>query len=168
MENEYEFTQQNNSQLIEKNIRLVYFVVSKEYPTYLRDEDIIQSGMLGLCKAAKYWDKRRSKFSTYATKCIRNEINQEFIRRKPTSKVVSLNTPIGEGDTLADVLVGESDIDYIDDSFYYQLTKAEQETLDQYNHGCSVGEIAISTGQGVQKIRKILRTIKLKWEKFND
>ena len=79
----------NKNELIEKNMNLVYFVISKYYPTFIHDEDIVQSGMLGLCKAADKWDESKSKFSTYAGRCIRNEINQEFIRRKPFSKVIS-------------------------------------------------------------------------------
>ena len=117
----------NRQQLIEDNMNLVYFIISREYPTYLQDEDIIQSGMLGLCKAANSWEER-GLFSTYAGRCIRNEIRQEFVRRKPHSKLVSLEANVNDESTLGDLIVGEEDVVYLDDEqFYSQLTKEELE-----------------------------------------
>ena len=88
-------------------MNLVYHIISRQYPTFIHDEDVIQSGMLGLCKAAESFDPKKGLFSTYAGRCIRNEINQEFIKRKPFSQTVSLDTKISEEGTLQDVLVGE-------------------------------------------------------------
>lgn len=157
----------NRQQLIEENMKLVYSVVTKEYPTYIHDDDIIQSGMLGLCKAAESWDESKSKFSTYAWRCIRNEINREFINRKPYNKVLSLDKPIGEDTTLGDVLVGEDDVWCVDDRFYEELTSDEQTVLRLDNMGFSTDEITERSGLGIQTVRKLLRTIRLKWRKFN-
>ena len=157
------------NKLIEDNMKLVYYIVSKEYPTFLHDEDIIQSGMLGLCKAAQHWDSTKSKFSTYAGKCIRNEINNEFIQRKPLSKTVSLETKIGEDGTLADILVGDEDVDFVDeDNLYDQLSKRELEILDLVRRGYSTDEIALYTGLSVQKVRQTVRLIKLKWRSMDE
>lgn len=158
----------NRQQLIEDNIKLVYALVSKEYPTYIHDEDIIQSGMVGLCNAAKYWDENKSAFSTYAWKCIRNEINKEFINRKPHYNQVSLETPIGEEGTLADVLIGDEGVNYIgDDEFYDTLSPIEQEVFLLYNRGYNLSEIAQNYDWSVQKTQKTVRIIKRKWRKFN-
>ena len=144
-------------------MRLVYYIVSKEYPTYIHDEDIIQSGMVGLCKAAESWDETRSKFSTYAGKCIKNEINQEFIKRKPHSKVLSLDTPIGEDSTFGDMLVGEDDIGFIDDAtFVTELSKDERYILYLDKQGYSTEEIVEATGWGIQKVRKIGTSMEIK------
>ena len=67
-----------NKELIADNLRLVYHIVHEHYPTFKNDEDIVQCGMVGLCKAANTWDANKGVFSTYACKCIRNEINKEF------------------------------------------------------------------------------------------
>ena len=148
-------------------MKLVYYIVSKDYPTFIRDEDIIQCGMLGLCKAAQSWDESKAKFSTYAGKCIRNEINQEFIRRKPHSKNISLETKVGEEGTLADVLVGEDDIGFIDyDDFYEQLTAEERTVLEWDNYGYDTAQIAERLGLSATKVQKILRIITLKWRRF--
>ena len=37
-------------------------------------EDYIQVGLIGLLKAVRKYDKNRSKFSTFATTCIKNEL----------------------------------------------------------------------------------------------
>lgn len=157
----------NKDDLITENMKLVYYIVSKDYPTFIRDEDIIQSGMLGLCKAAQSWDESKAKFSTYAGKCIRNEINQEFIRRKPHSKNISLEIKIGEEGTLADVLVGEDDVGYVDyDEFYSQLEPLEAKVFDLDTLGYDTDEIANQLGITVTKVQKTLRIIRLKWRRF--
>ena len=153
--------------LIEENMNLVYSIVSKEYPTYLHDEDIIQSGMLGLCKAADKWDERKSKFSTYAWKCIRNEINQEFINRKPHAGNISLETRVGEDGTLGDILAGDDNVGYVDDdTFYDQLTCDEQKVFQANKDGFTTEEMANRFGWNVQKVQKLLRLIRIKWKRF--
>ena len=154
-------------QLIEDNMNLVYAIVSKEYPTYLHDEDIIQSGMLGLCKAADKWDERKSKFSTYAWKCIRNEINQEFINRKPHAVTISLETRVGEDGTLGDILAGDDDVGYVDDEpFYNQLTDDERRVFVANKNGFTTEEMATRFDWSTQKVQKLLRLIRIKWKKF--
>ena len=157
-----------SNKLVEDNIKLVYHIISRDYPTYIKDEDIIQSGMLGLCKAAKYW-KEQGLFSTYAGKCIRQEICQEFIRRKKHAQVISLDTRIGEeDDTLVDVIVGDSDVQFIDDNgFYRTLTNIEQDIWELKSKGYSTCEIADELDLSVKKTQTIIRKLKLKWKTFN-
>jgi RNA polymerase sigma factor (sigma-70 family) len=156
-------------QLIEDNINLVYSLISKEYPTYIYDEDLIQSGMLGLCKAANTWEEGKAKFSSYAWKCIRNEIYQEFKRRKPFNNLCSLDAPIGDGLTLAEVIVGDEDVQYVDfEPFFNTLTKAEQDTVRLKTKDLSNVEIAHQLGVSHQTVSKTIRRVKHKWEHFNN
>ena len=157
--------QKDKQRLMEDNINLVYYIVSHDYPSYIHDDDIVQSGMLGLCMAADRYDPEKGKFSTYASKRIRGEINNEFIRRKKHSVAVSLDTPIGNDGTLEDVLMGQNDVDYIDHSFYSQLTTEEQTVFNLSNVGYSSDEIANITNLNIQKVQKILRLIKKKWSR---
>lgn len=154
--------------LCEDNVKLAYYIVSQYYPTYIHDEDIRASALLGLCKAAESYDPEKGLFSTYAGKCIRNEINQEFIARKPQAKTVSLDSKVGEDLTLGEVLVGEDGVAYMDELFYEQLTKDELTALQLENMGYSTEEIADMSGFSVQKVQKLLRTTKLKWRQYND
>lgn len=161
--------QPTNNSLIEENMPLVYYIVSHYYPTFIRDEDVIQSGMLGLCKAANTWDSERGLFSTYAGRCIRNEINQEFIRRKPDAKTVSLSGTNGDNITLEEALVGEEDVpstDYAE--FRETLTAFENEILDMESMGYSSDEMSKVLGLSVSKVRQTSRLIKAKWGKFNN
>ena len=63
-------------------MRLVHFVLNKYYPGYTKDEDIIQCGMVGLVGAANTFDESKGTFSTYAVRCVMNQINTELRNRK--------------------------------------------------------------------------------------
>lgn len=110
-----------SQQLVEDNMNLVYGLVSKEYPTYIHDEDIIQTGMVGLCQAAETWDESRGKFSTFAYICIRNAICKEFRNRSKHQGVWSLDYTVtnenGEVSSFGDCVVGDEDVGYIDTEF---------------------------------------------------
>ena len=148
-------------------MKLVYYIISKEYPTYLYDDDIVQSGMYGLCRAAQGWDENRGSFATYAGKWIRGEIRQEFSRRKTHSKDVSLEMDIGEDGTLGDIIQGDDDVAYIDDeTFYRQLTSEEREVLKLHSAGYATYEIAQQLGFSEQKVNKLLRITKIKWRNY--
>lgn len=149
-------------------MRLVYYVVSKQYPTFLHDEDVIQAGMLGLCKAGEHWDETRCQFSTYATTCIRNEINREFVQRKPYSNLLSLDKRTEDTDPLIETIAGDDNVAYFDNLFYDDLSDEEQDILNLNNFGFSNVEIADMRQLSVQKVQKILRIVRLKWEKFNE
>ena len=104
-------------QLIEDNMNLVYALISREYPTYIHDEDIIQCGMLGLCQAADKWDESKAKFSDFAWYCIRHEIIREFKRRAKHQGVLSLDYETetdGVKGSLGDTIVGDEDVAYVD------------------------------------------------------
>lgn len=153
--------------LVEDNVKLVYHLIARTYPTFIHDEDIIQSGMLGLCKAASSWDKSKSKFSTYAGRCILNSINEEFRSRKRQPKGVSLDQQVFDNMTLAETMIGEEDVLFIDDdTFYSQLSKEERIIFKLFNSGYSTDEISKAVGSTEQKVRKVLRLIKLKWREF--
>lgn len=154
--------------LVEDNLPLVYYIISREYPTFIGDEDLSQSAALGLCQAAENWDETKGLFSTYAGRCIRNEINKEFIRRKPHSKNISLQTTLTEKMTLDEVLVGDEDVVVMDEKFYDTLTDEEIRAFELYYVGYSAEEIAEDMNCKIQKANKLLRIIKKKWEKFNE
>lgn len=161
-------TETEIKKLIEDNITLVYGVVSKEYPTFIHDEDIISRGTLGLCKAANTWNPEKTKFSTYAWNCIRNEINIEFRQRNKYSNVISLDTTLGDDLTLEEVIVGSKDIDYSDDdSFYTTLTADERKVLMMKGKGYNTLEISETTGHNRRKVCRLLRNVQVKWDKYS-
>lgn len=100
--------------LILHNMRLVAHVV-KRYSSSAEDpEDLISIGTIGLLKAVNtFHPDKGSKFSTYAIRCIENEILMFFRSRKKMRSEVSIFEPIGtdkEGHAilLYDILEGEN------------------------------------------------------------
>jgi RNA polymerase sporulation-specific sigma factor len=153
-------------------MKLVYFVVNKYYPTFSQDEDIIQTGMIGLCNAANTWDEERSTFATYAVKCIHNAILKEFRRRKKHKGVLSLDYEYGDdGDeavTLGELLVGDEDVPYVDvDDFYERLNPADKQIFDMMQSGLKGVQIAEILGISPQRIHQKVRRIRKVWMKLN-
>lgn len=64
--------------LVEENLGLVRFFAYKYNRPDLSFDDLYTEGLMGLFKAAKSWDPSKSKFSTYASKCIANELLMLF------------------------------------------------------------------------------------------
>ncbi|MBQ9885940.1 MAG: RNA polymerase sporulation sigma factor SigK [Lachnospiraceae bacterium] len=96
--------------LIERNLRLVAHIVKKYSQPELDAEDLISIGTIGLIKAVDSFNAdKSSRISTYAAKCIDNEILMYLRAEKKRSRDVSLFESIGtdkEGNniTLVDVI----------------------------------------------------------------
>ena len=58
-------------------------------------EDMISIGTIGLIKAIDSFDAGKGKLSTYASRCIDNELLMFLRAKKKTSREVSLYEPIG-------------------------------------------------------------------------
>lgn len=154
-----------NDKLIEDNMTLVYYLVKRYYPKFLFDEDIIQCGMVGLVKAAQSWDESKSKFSSYSSFCILNEIRQEFIRRSKYSTDTSLEKNVCEHLTLGEVLVGDEDVSEFNlDALYSKLTDKEKEVFDLKLAGYKQKEIAERIGCTQQGVSYCMGRIKSKME----
>ena len=81
--------------LILHNLRLVSHIVRKYYSTAKNAEDLVSIGSLGLVKAVDSFRlENGAKFTTYAAKCIQNDILMYFRAQKKTTTEVSLNETI--------------------------------------------------------------------------
>ena len=151
--------------LVEDNMKLVYSLISKEYPKYLHDEDIVQCGMLGLCLAAESWDESRgNKFSSLAFPCIRNAIIDEFKRRNKHYGVLSLDYEIvgayDEKIPLGDLIVGDEDVMYVDDC-ENQLTPLQKKIVDALKSGMTPKAVAKAVGTTPQNVYFTQRKIRI-------
>ena len=82
--------------LIEYNLRLVAHIVKKYQSAEDDMEELISIGTIGLIKAISTFDIDRSaRLSTYAARCIDNELLMMLRSRKKCSREVSLYEPIG-------------------------------------------------------------------------
>ncbi len=104
------------NKLIEHNLRLVAHIVKKYYAISGEQEDLISIGTIGLIKAASTFDyKKGTRFATYASKCIENEILMTFRSKRKSAFDVSISDPIdtdrdGNNLTLMDIMADDDDI----------------------------------------------------------
>lgn len=98
------------NKLIEHNLRLVAHIV-KKYDNKNEDtDDLISIGTIGLIKGVdSYSKKKKTRLTTYAARCIENEILMYFRNNKKRNKDISINESVGfdkEGNeiTILDIL----------------------------------------------------------------
>ena len=108
--------------LIERNLRLVAHVVKKYQNSEEELDDMISIGTIGLIKAISTFDPHKAaRLSTYAARCIDNELLMMFRARKKYSREVSLYEPIGtdkEGNEINLLDIIESPpVDVVEDCF---------------------------------------------------
>ncbi len=107
--------------LIEHNLRLVAHIVKKYYAAGADPDDLVSIGTIGLIKAINTFRPDKSiRLSSYASRCIDNEILMYFRSIKKTSRDISINEEIdsdsdGNALTLSDIMaVDDTIIDDLD------------------------------------------------------
>lgn len=131
--------------LIIHNLRLVAYIVNKNYPDAKDPDDLVSIGTIGLIRAVETFDHGKgNQFSTYASKCIDNQIKMHFRKIKHQLTEVYINDPIesdseGNSLTLADIFSSnvnvEKDVElkiYLEKLYCYikeELTDREREII---------------------------------------
>ena len=107
--------QEARNKLIEHNLRLVAHIVKKFEGKEKDTDDLISIGTIGLIKGIDSFNKSKNiRITTYAARCIENEILMHFRSNKKYGNDISLNDSIGldkDGNevSLLDVLPDESE-----------------------------------------------------------
>src|SRR5699024_8641652 len=84
------------AKLIEHNLRLVAHIVKKFESKNDDTDDLISIGTIGLIKGIdSYSLDKMTRITTYAARCIENEILMHFRSNKKRENDVSINDPIG-------------------------------------------------------------------------
>ncbi len=84
------------NKLIEHNLRLVAHIVKKYDNTKEDIDDLISIGTIGLIKGIDtFSNKNGTRLTTYAARCIENEILMFFRANKKNSKNISINESVG-------------------------------------------------------------------------
>lgn len=108
--------------LVEHNLRLVAHIIKKYYAVNVGQDDLVSIGTIGLIKAINTFDMDKNiKLSSYASRCIENEILMHFRNLKKSSQNVSLEDAVDidkDGNTLKLM-----DLLSIDDDFADNLDK---------------------------------------------
>lgn len=87
------------NELIRENINLIHIIIKKNYPHVKQDsyeyEDMFSDGLYGMYKAAiNFKIDRGCEFSTFASKCILNQINMSYRYSKKHKNLISLYTSV--------------------------------------------------------------------------
>lgn len=104
------------NKLVEHNLRLVAHIIKKYYSNMKDQDDLISIGTIGLIKAADTFNyEKGTRFATYASRCIENEILMYFRGKKKTAQDVYISDSIdtdreGNSITLMDIVAQEDDI----------------------------------------------------------
>lgn len=133
------------NKLIEHNLRLVAHIV-KKFESKERDtDDLISIGTIGLIKGIdSYNNEKATKITTYAARCIENEILMFFRSDKKNKNNISLNDSIGydkdgneinlidviedKSNDIADTIHMKNNIDLLK-KYISLLNKREQEII---------------------------------------
>lgn len=84
------------NKIIEHNLRLVAHIVKKFDNAKLETDDLISIGTIGLIKGIDSYNKSKAtRITTYAARCIENEILMHFRSNKKNGNTISLNDSIG-------------------------------------------------------------------------
>lgn len=127
------------NKLVEHNLRLVAHIIKKYYGTQSEQDDLVSIGTIGLIKAVDTYDmKKNIRLSSYASRCIENEILMHFRNAKKSAQDISLNETIdtdkdGNPLTLLDIMaVDDNIIDTLDLKFNSRkLGQYIKEELDE-------------------------------------
>lgn len=107
----------DRQKLIEHNLRLVVHIARKYLGSAEEQEELISIGTFGLLKAVDTFDYQKgAKFSTYAARCVENEILMHFRSQKKSAGDLSMSEPIetdkdGNAMTLMDIIEDGTDIE---------------------------------------------------------
>ena len=106
------------NKLIEHNLRLVSHI-AKKYNSKYENDDLISIGIIGLIKGIdSFSNEKGTKLTTYAAKCIENEILMHFRNEKKNMNNISLDEKIGfdkDGNEIELIdVIKTPDLDYIE------------------------------------------------------
>lgn len=102
--------------LIERNLRLVSHICKKYYAKTNDTDDLISIGTIGLIKAVDSFDySKGTRFSTYASRCVENEILMYFRSLKKQNNEMFFGDAIetdkqGNPLTVEDIISDDTDI----------------------------------------------------------
>lgn len=126
--------------LIKHNLRLVAHIVKKYKFAKIEQDELISVGSIGLMKAIKTYDTEKgNSFSTYASRCIQNEILMMVRSQRKFINEVSLEDKVktdkdGNEVSLIDVL--EDSSEHVESKaetriIYQKIVKIINETLNE-------------------------------------
>ena len=139
----------DTNQKVKENKGLVGMVITEFFPEYLGDEEMFQTGLIGLWKAVESYKKGKQAFSTYAVLLIKRKIIDE-IRKRERKKEKEKGVEFIELDKLFDdlelsMLLGKEEEGYEEveiSSLLMTKDKLTNSVMNLFTMGYSTKEIA--------------------------
>lgn len=160
--------------MVEENHNLIYSYINSHKLDFEEYYDLLA---IQLCKCAVHWDvSRGSKFSTFVYYCFDNVIKDDFRkksadRRIPEECMISIETPIGVGDTgkeltLAHTLISPGNVEddlLISDIqiFLKSLPPVKQKIFDLHLQGYNQTTIGKIVNKPQPQIHRIIESIQV-------
>lgn len=119
-------------------------------------EDHIQIGLIGLLKAIRNYDPEKSKFSTFATVCIRNEIFRYTRKNKPKNIPLDIRTSSIINRTDDWYMPSEEIWEYLPDGLTEKEKLVLQMKFENYTHKEIADIICCSKGRVKNILKKII------------
>jgi RNA polymerase sporulation-specific sigma factor len=156
--------------LVTDNIPFVYFLFNKMYNNelkYAHKDDFISEGLLGLVRAAEYYDSAKGiKFNTFAAKCINNQFNLYWRKLRNDKLTLPLSAPMtdtltfDEGEVLADYAAVKENLQREKlDEILCILAPRQREIMELKRQGYSQYEIAGIMKKSQPQISRMFREI---------
>lgn len=154
--------------LFKENLKLAYWCAKKFHSQCVDNQDIEQAALIGLWKASESFRLDiDAKFSTYATKCIRNQILMEFrkVNRQTKLELIRLEDSILGTDELSVSQVVSDSTSVMDDTpielleYISQLSERDRYIIKLRMQGESQGKISKRLGISQSQCSRILKKI---------
>lgn len=147
-----------------ENHNLIYsFAISANVAV----EDYYDVLAIGFCKAVIGYKNSKSKFSTYAYVCMRNELYQTYRKENKYTKEIPIDEDYAFTD---DCKIEDKELDLINvaniKSLVQTLPKKEQEIVRLRLLGYSQYRIAEKLGLSQSDISRRLKNIRIKYERM--
>jgi len=157
--------------LVVENRGLVYFVANRlrhrAQDAGVEFEDLVATGMIGLCKAARVYDSSRSKFVTFAVRCIENEMRMLLrkARRIPQTTPITMSRERDESDHRESAWFRcEADFSGVEwRDFSRRLSEREQSLLALAWAGYTQKDIARRLGISQSYVSRMLGRLERLW-----
>ena len=166
-------------QLVELNHNLIYNFAKKRN---LIIDDYYDILAIGLCKAAKIFNKNKGEFSTIAFRCMENELCMYWRHEQrqssiPEDMILSYDAPINDedSDSRSSFLDNVADRNYTHDIVIENimgnmlldvLNDKEKSIVELLDNGLSQVDIAIKFGCTRQNISYCIKQIGKKWQRY--
>lgn len=151
-------------ELIARYICTVEFL-AKRYGSEVR-EDLVQEGLMGLLSAVRtYRAEENVKFSTYATKCIKNKIISSVGKNALLSDgdEADLEEILGSGgDIPEDIVLEREEMNELYEKITSALSEQEWQVFQLFLTGMSYNQIALNLGSTAKSVNNAMQRVRRK------